>query len=113
MDLDALDHNIREIRSAIAPSAKLMCVIKADGYGHGAVPLAKESEAAGADWFAVSNLEEAQELREAGIQKPILILALPRTATPGFWPRWRFPRWCFPRATRGSCRLTPRRLEHG
>ena len=74
VDLDALDHNIREIRSAIAPSAKLMCVIKADGYGHGAVPLAKESEAAGADWFAVSNLEEAQELREAGIQKPILIL---------------------------------------
>ena len=71
VDLDALDHNIREIRSAIAPSAKLMCVIKADGYGHGAVPLAKESEAAGADWFAVSNLEEAQELREAGIQKPI------------------------------------------
>ena len=66
VDLDALDHNIREIRSAIAPSAKLMCVIKADGYGHGAVPLAKESEAAGADWFAVSNLEEAQELREAG-----------------------------------------------
>ena len=45
--MDALDHNIREIRSAIAPSAKLMCVIKADGYGHGAVPLAKESEAAG------------------------------------------------------------------
>ena len=76
VDLDALDHNIREIRSAIAPSAKLMCVIKADGYGHGAVPLAKESEAAGADWFAVSNLEEAQELREAGIQKPILILGL-------------------------------------
>ena len=113
VDLDALDHNIREIRSAIAPSAKLMCVIKADGYGHGAVPLAKESEAAGADWFAVSNLEEAQELREAGIQKPILILALPRTATPGFWPRWRFPRRCFPRATRGSCRLTPRRPEHG
>ena len=74
VDLDALDHNIREIRSVIAPSAKLMCVIKADGYGHGAVPLAKESEAAGADWFAVSNLEEAQELREAGIQKPILIL---------------------------------------
>ena len=35
VDLDALDHNIREIRSAIAPSAKLMCVIKADGYGHG------------------------------------------------------------------------------
>ena len=74
VDLYALDHNIREIRSSIAPSAKLMCVIKADGSGHGAVPLAKESEAAGADWFAVSNLEEAQELREAGIQKPILIL---------------------------------------
>ena len=47
VDLDALDHNIREIRSAIAPSAKLMCVIKADGYGHGAVPLAKESERTG------------------------------------------------------------------
>lgn len=74
IDLDALDHNLKEIRGAMEPAAKLMCVIKADGYGHGAVPLAKESEAMGADWFAVSNLEEAQELREAGIQKPILIL---------------------------------------
>ena len=74
VDLDALDHNIREIRNAIDPRAKLMCVIKADGYGHGAVPLAKESQAMGADWFAVSNLEEAQELRDAGIEKPILIL---------------------------------------
>lgn len=74
VDLDALDHNMEEIRRAIDPRAKLMCVIKADGYGHGAVPLARESEAMGADWFAVSNLEEAQELREAGIQRPILIL---------------------------------------
>lgn len=113
VDLDALDHNIREIRSAIAPSAKLMCVIKADGYGHGAVPLAKESEAAGADWFAVSNLEEAQELREAGIQKPILILGFTPDSDARLLARWRFPRRCFPRATRGSCRLTPRRPEHG
>ena len=74
INLDALDHNLRQIRGAMNPQAQLMCVVKADGYGHGAVELARESDAKGAEWFAVSNLEEAQELREAGVEKPILIL---------------------------------------
>ena len=52
----------------------LCCVIKADGYGHGAVMLAHLYEKLGADWFAVSNIEEAMQLRSAGIKKPVLIL---------------------------------------
>lgn len=50
------------------------CVVKADGYGHGAVELARVYERLGADWFAVSNIEEAMELRRAGIVLPILVL---------------------------------------
>ncbi|MCR5635664.1 MAG: alanine racemase [Clostridiales bacterium] len=73
IDLDAIKHNYKQIRSRIGNS-KLMCVIKADAYGHGAVMLAKEYEKLGADFFAVSNLEEALQLRNNDITLPILIL---------------------------------------
>lgn len=74
IDLDAVKHNFEAVRRAADPSAKLCCVIKADAYGHGAVRMAREYEALGADWFAVSNLEEALQLRLSGIAKPVLVL---------------------------------------
>ncbi len=74
IDLDAAAKNLAAVRSRISPKAKLCCVVKADGYGHGAVPVARVFEESGADWFAVSNVFEALELREGGVTKPILIL---------------------------------------
>lgn len=74
VSLDAIDHNYHIIREQLRPETMVCCVIKADAYGHGAEMLAAEYESLGADWFAVSNLEEAAQLRSAGIQLPILIL---------------------------------------
>lgn len=74
IDLDAARHNYRVIRRIVNPSAKIMAVIKADGYGHGSIMLAREYVEEGVDWFAVSNIHEALELREAGFSLPILIL---------------------------------------
>ena len=74
INLDAIIHNYKEIRRQTDKNAMVCCVVKADGYGHGAVELARVDERLGADWFAVSNIEEAMELRRAGIQLPILIL---------------------------------------
>ena len=62
------------VRQAANKNAKVCCVIKADAYGHGAVRMAQEFEALGADWFAVSNLEEALQLRLGGISRPMLVL---------------------------------------
>lgn len=74
IDLDALASNFRAVRECTGPGAQVCCVIKADAYGHGAVRVAKEFEALGADWFAVSNIEEALQLRSAGIKAPLLVL---------------------------------------
>lgn len=74
IDLDALAHNYRQVRAAADPKAKVCCVVKADGYGHGALRVAAELQSLGADWFAVSNLEEALQLRRGGIHKPLLVL---------------------------------------
>lgn len=74
VNLDAIEHNYKSIRSAADKNAEIMCVIKADGYGHGAVYLAKLYEKLGANRFAVSNIEEAVQLRNSGINIPILIL---------------------------------------
>jgi alanine racemase len=74
INMNAITANYNMIRSCIGEDKKLCCVVKADGYGHGAVPLAKLYHELGADFFAVSNLDEALELREAGIEEPVLIL---------------------------------------
>lgn len=74
IDLDRLKHNFISIKNKIDSSVKLCCVVKADAYGHGAKELASFYERLGADFFAVSNLEEAIELRRISITLPILIL---------------------------------------
>lgn len=74
INIDSAVHNYKMIRKAVNGSAMICCVVKADGYGHGAAALAGVYEKLGADWFAVSNIEEAMQLRETGITKPILIL---------------------------------------
>lgn len=73
ISLDAVKHNFNEIKNKIG-SAKICCVVKADGYGHGAVELAHIYEELGADYFAVSNIDEGIELRDSGCTLPILIL---------------------------------------
>lgn len=74
VDLDAIDHNFIRIRQCLKSATLICCVVKADAYGHGAEALAKEYERLGADWLAVSNLEEAMQLRNVGIRLPLLIL---------------------------------------
>lgn len=74
IDLDAIETNYKLIHAQVRPGTKVCCVIKADGYGHGAERLAQLYESLGADWFAVSNLEEAMQLRRSGAKLPILIL---------------------------------------
>ena len=75
IDMAALKHNISEIKRIIKPGTKVLAVIKADGYGHGAVPIAREFEKLDFIWgFAVAAYCEAKELREAGVTRPILML---------------------------------------
>ena len=77
ISLDAVEHNFREMRKNIAEETKMIAVIKADAYGHGAVPVAHLIEDYDYIWgFAAATAEEAIHLREAGITKPILILGI-------------------------------------
>jgi len=112
--LDAIVHNYR-LAKAQAPTAMAAAIVKANAYGHGAVPVAR-ALANDADAFGVACIEEAMELREAGLRQPIILLEgffdadeLPLIAEHGFWPalhsehqvRWleqfsstaRFPVW--------------------
>ncbi|MGN0556996.1 MAG: alanine racemase [Acutalibacteraceae bacterium] len=74
VDLDSIAHNYRYIKSRLDDGVKVMSVVKADAYGHGAKFVAPLLDRLGTDWFAVSNIEEAMQLRSLGIEKPILIL---------------------------------------
>lgn len=73
IDISALKHNFNILKTK-ANGTKLMAVVKADGYGHSAKAIAPVLEKEGADYFAVSNIDEAIALRNYGVQKPILIL---------------------------------------
>ena len=75
IDLDAIAYNMEQMRKRIGGDAKLIAVVKTDGYGHGAVPIAEMFEEFSYVWgYAVACLEEAVELREHGIKKPVLVL---------------------------------------
>lgn len=73
IDLVAYRHNIAALRRAALPEARFMAVVKANGYGHGAVEVSRIALEVGADCLGVARLHEAMELREAGIEAPILI----------------------------------------
>ena len=74
INLDAVYNNINQIKSVLDPGCLLCATVKADCYGHGYKYMTQEMAASGADWFAVSNLAEALQLRRCGIEKPVLIL---------------------------------------
>ncbi|MTI95707.1 MAG: alanine racemase [Firmicutes bacterium] len=74
INLANIAHNVREFRRHVGDGTRLMAVVKADGYGHGAVEVGRAALAAGADWLAVALVEEGIELRQAGIASPILVL---------------------------------------
>ena len=74
LNLEHLRHNVAALQALLPPGCRLMPVVKANAYGHGAVPVARKLEQLGADYLAVACLDEAMELREAGIHAPILIL---------------------------------------
>ncbi len=73
IDISALVHNFKIIKES-ASNSKIMAVVKANAYGHSVTEIAPVLEKEGADYFAVSNIEEALQLRDIGINKPILIL---------------------------------------
>lgn len=78
VNLNAVDHNFRLYKSLLRPSTGIVCMVKAAGYGAGSVELARSLEECGAAYLAVANLDEGVELRNGGINMPIMVL------NPGF-----------------------------
>lgn len=74
VDLDAIGHNLNEIKSMLPAGVLSLAIVKADAYGHGAVGVAKSIQSQ-VDYFGIAELNEAVELREAGVEKPILVLS--------------------------------------
>lgn len=79
IDLNNLAANYNRIKERVSPAARVMAIVKANAYGHGAVACARRLVSEGAEWFGVALPEEGIELRAAGITQPILCLA-------GYWP---------------------------
>jgi alanine racemase len=75
VDGRALRHNFRILRGLIPRTTKMLAVVKANAYGHGLVPMAREMEAIGTDWLGVANVAEGAAIREAGVRLPILLLS--------------------------------------
>lgn len=75
IDLNALRDNYRHIAAGLTPGCQVIAVVKADAYGHGAIACAHLLRDQGVSYFAVSNLEEALQLRQGGIAEPVLILS--------------------------------------
>jgi alanine racemase len=79
IDLNQLASNFKQVKQRVGTTARIMAIVKANAYGHGALECARRLAAEGADWFGVALPEEAIQLRDAGIAQPVLCLA-------GFWP---------------------------
>ena len=79
IDLNNLASNFKKIRERVSPAARVMAIVKANAYGHGAVECTRRLAKEGADWFGVALPEEGMELRAAGISQPVLCLG-------GYWP---------------------------
>jgi alanine racemase len=73
VDLGAIEHNCARLAAVAAP-ARLCAVVKADGYGHGAAQAARAAQAGGAQWLAVATADEAEALRAAGLDGPLLVM---------------------------------------
>lgn len=82
INLDAIEKNVRELKTFARPDAKFLAVVKADAYGHGSVMIAPTLLASGVDMFGVASIDEGMQLREADIKVPILVL--------GAAPVWAF-----------------------
>jgi alanine racemase len=80
VDLEAIAHNVRRVGEIVGPAVKVLAVLKADGYGHGAVRIARTALNNGAYCLGVASINEGLALRQAGISAPILVL--------GFTPAW-------------------------
>lgn len=74
IDCDKVEYNLKQVRSSVGEGVKIIGVVKADAYGHGAIPISRSLLHAGASSLAVASLEEAVELRDAGIKADILVL---------------------------------------
>jgi alanine racemase len=74
VDLGAIERNCRRLKRTVGDGTRLCAVVKADGYGHGAVPAARAALAGGAGWLAVATAGEAAGLRAAGLEGPILVM---------------------------------------
>ncbi|HEY5672659.1 MAG TPA: alanine racemase [Malonomonas sp.] len=74
IDLDALEHNLRQAQRCCLPQQRILAVVKADAYGHGALPVTRRLVAAGVEDFAVATLDEALELRRGGITARLMVL---------------------------------------
>ena len=74
INLAAIGHNVRQFKNHLSPKTSIMAIVKADGYGHGAVEVARAAVAAGVSFLGVGLVEEAVQLRENGFDVPILIL---------------------------------------
>ena len=79
INLENLAANFNQVKTLVSPAARVMAVVKANAYGHGAVECARRLASEGADWFGLALPEEGIELRASGIIQPVLCLA-------GFWP---------------------------
>ncbi len=88
IDLDAIAHNARELKRHVGEKTELMAVVKANGYGHGAVPVAKTALDNGASCLAVHRVLEGVQLRQAGITAPILVLGYTLPAQAETIVRW-------------------------
>ena len=81
ISLDNLNYNYTQLRTKLPKTCRFLGVVKADAYGHGAVPVSRHLNELGAEYLAVSNIEEALQLRRGGIRGPVLILGY----TPPFY----------------------------
>ncbi|MGN0193159.1 MAG: alanine racemase [Candidatus Gastranaerophilaceae bacterium] len=99
INLDAIEHNILELKKFVPDGTKVLAVIKADAYGHGSVPAAPTLIASGVDMFGVASVDEGMQLREAKITLPILVLGAA-------------PVWTFARAAENNITLSVFTKEH-
>src|SRR4030042_2915771 len=74
VDLDAIAHNVRALKAWLGDQTHLLVIVKANGYGHGAIPVARVALESGATWLGVNFCDEGVHLRQAGITAPVLLV---------------------------------------